>query len=141
MRLNLKYRSSTEKKLIRTICQARPRDHCRCLFKQLKIPTIINLYIYHILLFTKTNLNSFFIRREVHNHNTRNKNKLEIPQHRLTKFGNSYIVNCVKFFNKLPDNAHTTPLKGFKTKIYQWLLDNPFYSVNEFMATNISIVF
>lgn len=72
------------KKVIRTLCKAGPLDHCRPLFTHPKIYSIINLYIFHTLVYTKTHLNLFNIRKDSQNQNTRNKSKLDILQHRLT---------------------------------------------------------
>lgn len=130
-----------QKKVVRTICHAASRDHCKGLFTQLKILTIVNLYIFHILMYTKTNFTSFFTRNKIHEYNTRNSTKLDIPQHRLTKFGSSFKVNSIRFFNRLPITAQITPLKNFKNKLYNWLIDHPFYSISEFMEINIDIQF
>ncbi len=130
-----------QKNVVRTICRAAPLDHCKVLFTQLKILTIVNLYIFQTLMFTKTNLPSFFTRSNIHEHNTRNNTKLDIPQHRLTKFGSSFKVNCIRFFNKLPNSAQITPINNFKNKLYNWLLDHPFYTVNEFMVANFDVKF
>ena len=77
----------------------------------------------------------------MHEHNTRNRNRLDIPQHRLSKTGVSYKINCITFFNKLPVAAQTANLKKFKTKFCEWLVNNPYYSVNEFLSDNVSITF
>ena len=131
----------TQKKVIRTICRVGPLEHCKPLFKKCKILTIINLYIYHILLYTKANLSMFPIRQDLHDHNTRNRNRLDIPQHRLAKTGASYKVNCITFFNKLPVSAHTAHFNKFKTKVCEWLINNPYYSINEFLNSQINITF
>ncbi len=81
-----------QKNVLRTICRAAPLDHCRPLFIQTNILTITNLYIYHILLFAKSNLHLFSNRQDIHFHLTRNREKLDIPQHRLAKVGSSHLV-------------------------------------------------
>ena len=98
----------TQKKVIRTICRVGYLEHCKPLFKKCKILTIINLYIYHVLLYTKANLSTFLTRQDVHEHNTRNRNRLDIPQHRLSKTGVSYKISCITFFNKLTVATQTT---------------------------------
>lgn len=126
-----------QKKVIRTICRAGPIDHCKPLFKRLQILTVINLYILHILLYTKTNYEQFITREEIHKHNTRNKHKIDIPQHRLAVTGSSFILNCVKFFNKLPQSVTNLPINQFKSKMNNWLVNNPFYSTSEFLDKDI----
>jgi hypothetical protein len=58
-------------------------DHCKPLFVKTGILTVINLYIYTVLIVTMTNSNSLLKRNEIHQHNTRNKCKLEIQKNRL----------------------------------------------------------
>lgn len=130
-----------QKRVIRTVCRAEYREHCKPLFIQFKILTIFNLYILHILIFTKTNLHTFSNRLDIHTHNTRNRLMLDLPSHRLTKTGSSHQVNAIKFFNKLHVSAHSTPLNNFKNKMLLWLQANPFYSLQEFLNSDVNIVF
>lgn len=130
-----------QKKAIRNIAGAQLLAHCRPLFIQLKIPTVINLYIFHILLYTKSNLNNFLLRQDIHNHNTRNRSRIDILPHRLALTGGSFKLNCIYFFNKLPEEARIVDFRCFKSKLYDWLVNNPFYSIREFLNSNVDIVF
>lgn len=130
-----------QKKIIRNMAGAGALEHCKPLFISLKICTIINLYIFHVLMYAKENLNSFQQRFNIHNHNTRNRINLDIPHHRLAITGKSYKINSVTFFNRLPEMAWTAPHNKFKIVIYNWLLKNPFYSINEFLESVIDITF
>lgn len=130
-----------QKTAIRNIAGVGSLAHCRPIFIELKIPTVINLYIFQVLLYTKTNLQCFPIRAESHQYNTRGGGKLNILPHRLAKSGNSYKLNCIKFFNKLPDSAKFVNFNIFKSKIYNWLIKNPFYNLNEFINCDIDVQF
>jgi hypothetical protein len=130
-----------QKKVIRTLCRANYLDHCRPLFIQTKILTIINLYIFQVLVYTKNNLNLFTTRKDIHSHDTRNRTKLDIPQHRLSKFGTSHKVNCVNFFNKLDESARTVSMRIFRNKLFHWLVLNPFYSVHEYLNCEVNLLF
>ncbi len=130
-----------QKKVIRTLCGARYLEHCRPLFIKAKILTVINLYIYQILIYTKINLHLFFTRENVHQHSTRFSHKLDLPQHRLSKTGSSYKANCIKFFNKLHVSAHDTTLTNFKNRLTLWLQSNPFYAINEFFESDANFIF
>lgn len=55
-----------QKKVLRTICRATSQEHCRPLFIHTRILTIINLYIYHVLSFTKNNLHLLSTRQAGH---------------------------------------------------------------------------
>jgi len=128
-----------QKKVIRIMAGAGPVEPCKPLFISFRICTVINLYIYNILIYTKANLQHFLTRQDIHNHNTRKREKLDLHQHRLALTGNSFESNCVKFYNKLPDPLFHANVSSFKTSIYNWLLDNPFYSLKEFLDSTISI--
>lgn len=130
-----------QKKVIRIMCRVDPMEHCKPLFVQLNMLTVVNLYILQVLLYTKQNQHKFFTRNSIHSHNTRGKDFLDLPHHRLAKSGNSYQINSIKFFNRLPVTAHLTPFKKFKNKITDYLLKNPFYSITEYMEANIDINF
>lgn len=124
------------------MCNVGPKEHCRPLFTKLKILTVINLYIYVSLIHVKNNITDFYTREYIHHHDTRGKTNIDIPRHRLTKTGNSHKINCLKFFNKLPHSAFTTTFNNFKNKLYNWLAENPFYSMREFFdVCNIEIEF
>jgi len=130
-----------QKKAVRSIAGVGSTAHCKPLFLDLKIPTIINLYIFQILLYTKSNLHNFRIRQDQHNHYTRNRGKIDIIQHRLAITGNSYKLNCINFFNKLPEEAKVVSFNVFKNKLYHWLISNPFYTINEFLKCDVKIEF
>ncbi|KAG8332678.1 Xaa-Pro aminopeptidase 1 [Homalodisca vitripennis] len=55
--------------------------------------------------------------RDLHSYNTRNRDKLDIPQHRLAKTGSSHMVNSIVFFNKLNVTAWTASTGVFKSKV------------------------
>lgn len=130
-----------QKNAVRNIAGAESLAHCRPLFIELKIPTVVNLYIFQVLLYTKSNLQLFPIRGDTHEHNTRDGGKLSIIPHRLAKTGNSFKINSIRFFNKLPDSAKFVDFKLFKNRTYNWLIQNPFYSINEFMNCNFDVRF
>lgn len=121
-----------QKKAVRIITNAQKLDHCKTLFIKLGCLTVINLYIYTVLIYTKENLNSQLLRQDIHNYNTRNSNKIDIPYQRLSKSLNSYELLGLKMFNKLTPEVTELPNHIFKNKLYSWLLMNPFYSVSEF---------
>jgi len=102
------------------------------------VQTVINLYIFDLAVYVLNNeklMNS----THKHNYNTRNKENILIEQYRLSKSLNSHTVIAPKIFNKLQHLIIKYPAKNFKTKLYDWLLLNPFYSIKEFFSIkNIS---
>ncbi len=60
---------------------------------------------------------------------TRDRGKIDIPCHRLSKTAESFKINCIHFFNKLSLTAAVVHLNKFKFTLNNWLPNNPFYSV------------
>jgi len=123
-----------QKKVLRIISNAHHLEHCRPIFINFKILTVVNLYIFNILLTSFKNLNSFTVRGDLHNHCTRNRSKLDVPYVRLEKTRDSHHIMGLRCLNKLPSNVLDLPLRAFKQKIQQWLVEHPFYNLNEFLS-------
>lgn len=121
-----------QKKAVRIITNSDKLEHCRPLFVRLECLTVVNLYIFHVLLYTKNNLSAHQLRQDIHNYNTRNSSCINIPYNRLSKSQKSYEVLGLKMFNRLPSNIRQLPLDIFKTELYRSLVKKPFYSVQEF---------
>lgn len=130
-----------QKKIIRIITGAGFLEHCKPLFISLRVCTVINLYIFHVLMYAKDNLHLIPQRLDIHCHNTRHRDILDLPQHRLSITSNSFKINSIKFFNRLPKEAWSTTRQNFKNKLYNWLLNNPFYSIAEFLESGVNFTF
>lgn len=126
-----------QKKIIRIMMNADRLAHCKPFFIELKILTVVNLYIYSVLLYTKNNLPYLHQRRDIHLHNTRSSNKLNLPYCRLSTSLNSYKSIGMRIYNKLPSSMVNTPLEQFKNNMFDWLVSRPFYSLQEFFATKM----
>uniref|UniRef100_A0A1B6M019 Reverse transcriptase domain-containing protein n=1 Tax=Graphocephala atropunctata TaxID=36148 RepID=A0A1B6M019_9HEMI len=121
-----------QKKAIRALKKCEPREHCKPHFKDFRFQTVINLYIYDLVMYIHKNPNLLKFKHEIHSHNTRNKNNAEIGQCRLRKTLNSHIVVSLKVYNFVERQISSYPFDRFKNKFYSWLLENPFYSLDEF---------
>lgn len=122
-----------QKKAIRLISNSNYIEHCRPLFKSKKILTVVNLYIFSVILYVRHNIVNFKTRCNIHTHYTRNREKLEIPFQRLSKTINLYNTIGLKLYNHLPvsiKNYHNR--NRFKKELYDWLTLRPYYSLNEF---------
>ena len=126
-----------QKKAIRIMLGKSSRESCRPLFVQLRFMTVINLYIFHTLMYIKVNLNDYVSREDIHNFNTRHRHDIDMPRCRLRKTLNSFHINGIRMLNKLPLASRDLPLQTYRSKVYHWLLCRPFYDISEFMATDI----
>jgi hypothetical protein len=73
-----------QKRIIRVIMNARTRDPCRGLFKNLKILTMYSQYIYSIILFVVNNKDLYKSNHEIHSLNTKHNTNLHFPTSPLT---------------------------------------------------------
>ena len=101
--------------------------------------TVVNLFIYHSMLYARVNAGKFQKREAIHGYSTRNRGKLDVPRSRLEKTRRSCFRRGLEFLNKLPTEADAVSLNVFKRKTYSWLAENPFYEVNEFLGSSILI--
>ena len=62
-----------QKKAVRIIANVSDMEHCKPLFVQLGIMTVVNLYIHSVLLYTKTRRHELQDRQDAHGYNTRRK--------------------------------------------------------------------
>lgn len=121
-----------QKKAVRIITKSDRLAHCKPLFIDTSILTVINVYIFHCLVNLKKDENSFKLREDVHTYNTRNKSQVDLPQFRLQSTAKSHSVSGIKFFNNLHCESRSLPLNIFKRKLSVWLSANPFYSTSEY---------
>ncbi|KAG8228924.1 hypothetical protein J437_LFUL009148, partial [Ladona fulva] len=111
-----------QKKIVRTICNAPYRAHCKPLFRKLEILTIPSIYILKTLLFTRHNISLLEKSSVYHQHFTRRINDFHTPQQNLETFSLSPKVSGIKFYNALP-----TTIKNIRGVANDWLksyLDN-----------------
>lgn len=127
-----------QKKALRTIKNIPDRESCFPIFKEYKIMSLPNLYIFCNLLNVKETLSSFATRQEYHMYNTRNKYLLDLLRVRLEKTKCSHMYMKIVLFNKLPVTAWLVSVKRFKIVLEHWLKENVFYSVSDFLACDIN---
>jgi hypothetical protein len=107
---------------------ARNRDSCRHLFKNLKILPLKSQYIFSLLLFVAENRDLYESNLEIHNINTR----LHTPTANLTTFQKG-----IKVFNHLPTNIKKTSydINQLRSALKSFLVIHSFYS-EEYFAWN-----
>ena len=130
-----------QKKALRIITSSSYDAHCKPLFQKTSILTVINQYIYKCLIITKVNLSNQALQQHLHNYSTRNNHLIVTPNVRLAKSKKWFNVIAIDMFNRLPRDAHSVSLIRFKVVLKSWLALNPFYNIQEFLQSNINIVF
>jgi ferric iron reductase protein FhuF len=75
---------------------------------------------------------------EVHNHDTTSANNFHLSITNLTKYQKGAYYTGIKIFNYLPNHIKNVAneIQVFKTILKRLLLDNSFYSVDEYFNAN-----
>lgn len=127
----------TQKKCIRAICGAAPRDSCKPLFKELGVLSLPSLYVYEVACFVKLHLNLFKTAKDIYPRCTRHGNRLVLditPKCKIFKTNCYYLA--IKIFNYIPNNIKELPYKLFKKTLFQWVQEKCLYSLNELFSNN-----
>jgi hypothetical protein len=128
---NLERVLKQQKRAIRCLAGLQHQESCRETFKQLKILTVISLYIRETILFAITSQQPRH--QDIHQHNTRHASNFALPLHHLSLFEKKPAYKGAVYFNHLPDQLKTLPLPRFKNQLTSWLQDKPYYSEAEFL--------
>ena len=129
-----------QKRVIRIIMCCGNRDHCRILFKKLKIFPLTSQYILPLLTFVVNNRDQFLINSEIHNINTRHSSNLLLPLANLGIYQKGVYYSGIKIFNSLlfSIKKFSNKLKTFKSALKHFLYMNSFNSLDEYYK-NVSI--
>lgn len=119
-----------QKKAVRIITKSSKLAHCKPLFIRCKILTVINVYLFVCIMHVKKS--SLVLRKDVHTYCTRSQQLVDVPYCRLSKSTNSYFIVGLKLLNRLHVESRSLPYNVFKSKLYVWLGENPFYDLREF---------
>ena len=124
-----------QKRIIRVMSGSSRRSPCKPIFQKLKILTLTSLYVFSLMRFLVSNLDKFTFSSSVHNINTRQRLKLHKPIAHLKMYQDSPYYTCIKIYNKLPDAliSRLTNKKQFLSKLKDYLVDRPYYTLQEFM--------
>uniref|UniRef100_A0A1B6LAY2 Reverse transcriptase domain-containing protein n=1 Tax=Graphocephala atropunctata TaxID=36148 RepID=A0A1B6LAY2_9HEMI len=122
-----------QKKAIRVMANLSPQESCRQSFSNFKIMPLACIFILQNLVYVKKNINVYVSHDSIHDHNTRFRHNLVLPNVRLTKTYNSFSFQQIRLFNKLPIDIRELPPGMFESKMSSWLKFKAFYSIEEFM--------
>ena len=126
-----------QKRAVRIITGSGMTEHCRPIFIKEKILTVICLYIRELLCYIKERYESYEKRSDFHQYTTRQNHLLTQPCSRLSKTMNSFHIMAIRVANRLPVNIFDLNYVQFKRKITDWLINNPFYNIQEFLNCEI----
>ena len=122
-----------QKRAVRSIYNLGSRVSLRDRFKEFKILTVTSQYILQNILYVHKNKELFKKKCDVHNFNTRNKDKLALPSFRLHKTTNSFLGLAVPIYNKLPDKAFEMSLNKLKHYAKNTLIDKAYYKLTDYL--------
>lgn len=121
-----------QKRAMRILGGLQEQDSCRGVFKTLKVPTVVSIYICEVIAFASNQ--ALPRNRNVHVHNTRNATDFNLPVHRTTRYSKKPSYAGAKLYNFLPANIKSGSPKTFKRRLHNWLVEDPIYSLEEFVA-------
>ena len=112
------------------------RTSCHSLFKQLGIFPLQSQYIFSLIMFVAKNKELFVSNERVHNFPTRSHDDLHLPNANLTAFQKGVYFSGVKIYNNLPNDLKKTfhNIYRFQKALKRFLLDNPFYTLEEYYS-------
>lgn len=123
-----------QKRCLRIMDNAKYTEHCKPIFKKYAILPMPCLYIFQLSIFIR--IKNVTLQRvgDVSDYNLRNKNSIYQPYSRLSVCQNSPYYRGALIYNKLPNIVkESTSLAIFKSKLFEFLINHLFYSVEEFM--------
>jgi hypothetical protein len=123
-----------QKRIIRIMTGSSNRDSCRKLFTTLKILPFPSLYIFFLLQFVIKNSELFLTNNKTHKYSTRQQHNLHYPPANLKKYQTGVFYMGVKIYNSLPAfiKMESNNIKKFESLLKKFLLENSFYSLDEF---------
>ncbi|XP_039288183.1 uncharacterized protein LOC120352300 [Nilaparvata lugens] len=127
-----------QKRAIRIITGSDHLAHCKPIFARLGVLSVFSHYILLCLVYVKKIQHTLAARSDIHRHNTRRSELLDIPRRRLHRSQASYRISALKFYNKLPNSVKQLDEAAFRRTVRKLLCAKAYYSVNEFMGDNLN---
>lgn len=130
--------SILQKRAVRAVYNLSSRTSLREKFKEYEIITMPGLYILQNILYARKNLDILPKNSVRHEYNTRNKEKLCLNKTRLSKVSKSFISNCIRCYNKIPDKILILTDKKFKHSLKSFLISRAYYKLEDFFNDNLN---
>lgn len=129
-----------QRRCIRIMTGMRYRECCRHQFISLKILTFPSVYILQCLIFMKRNRSLYSTHSDRHGYPTRGNADLVIGFRRLSKSRNGSGYYSPKLFNALPPWFRVIDEQSFRKRLKVFLVAGAFYSINEFLNADFSLL-
>jgi len=114
-----------------------PRSSCRRRFKKSDILTVKSVHIFAWMMFVVRNPDNFQTNSSIHSIQARQKNQIHLPSVKFSSIQKAVTYSSIKIFTKLLLKIsklyiHTITFKSVLRKL---LVNNVFYSIDEFLST------
>lgn len=126
-----------QRRAVRVLAGLGYRDDARIAFTRLGILTIPCKYIFECLVYTYKNIDKYSRNGDCHNYPTRVRQEIRVNYLRLNRSRISTNYYGPILFNKLSDRLKSLPLSIFKSKLKDLLHKVAYYSVDEFLKSDI----
>ena len=124
-----------QKKVVRLICSVNRRSSCRELFKLLNILPVPCVYIMETVCYIKRNNKGLKQNSAIHDYKTRYRLDFQTQYCRTNMLKKSVNNLGTKLYNRLPNHLKKLEdLKPFKKQVKAFLLQQSFYSVEEYLS-------
>lgn len=125
-----------QKRFLRLMEGATTIAHCRPLFSKFSVLPLPCLYIYKMAVFIKCRESQLSRGCDIHDYELRNRGNIRHPYSRLSVSQNDPYYMGIVIFNHLPHHIRSTnSLRLFKNGVHAYLLENLFYSVDEYLTS------
>ena len=125
-------------KVLRIMNKAKKMDSCREMFKSIKLLPLYSQYTFSLLMYVVNSKHLFTRNLEVHNRDTRSAKNFHLPITNFTIYQKGAYYTRIKIFNYLPIHIKNVAneIQVFKKTLKRILLDNSFYSTDEYFNAN-----
>jgi hypothetical protein len=121
-----------QKRVLHIMKGLNSRKSCRPIFKELRILTVTSLYIFEVLCYFRKH-NIYSTRNSnLYDYDMRRKDDFYVPPCNTSFFKKSVIKRGIK--QTALGHKKLEGFKDFKNKLKLFLLEHPFYTLNEFFA-------
>lgn len=128
-----------QRRVVRIMSGLGYRDDCQGVFVSMSLLTVPSLYILECLMYVRRNIEGFRTHEDGHDYNTRGRRNLVPEYWRLRRCQDGPGYWSLKMFNILPPDIKNLPIRSFKHRLKQYLINNAFYSLNDYFNSNFNL--